>query len=165
MRHAKTEPRVYPRKGRDFGRDLVVRGKMEAESVGNQLAALNFLPQYAVISNSSRTRQTWQYAASQFPNGQGVMVDYTSDLYHCNTDGFVAALRKYAGGFCSGTVMAVGHKPSVNDVAFWLSGSKIIFGTADAVVLEHLDSVNWADAFAAPNKFRVVQVLKPNTKH
>mmetsp|Transcript_23899 Transcript_23899/g.41113 ORF Transcript_23899/g.41113 Transcript_23899/m.41113 type:complete len:248 (+) Transcript_23899:127-870(+) len=167
MRHAKTEPRIYPRKKYDFGRRLVHRGVEQSKRVGSRLASMGLQPELALVSPSERTKETWDFASESFHSN--IPVRYVDALYHSDLGDFLDVLRSETRGRCDGTVIVVGHKPSVNDVIFWLTNHEIVFKTGNAAVLSfklhknedagNLDDA-WSSAFKSAHSWNLEKLVE-----
>ena len=64
FRHAKAE-RLQPG-GSDLSRRLEPRGRSDAEAMGAYLAKHKLVPDFAAVSTSARTRETWIFASAAF---------------------------------------------------------------------------------------------------
>jgi phosphohistidine phosphatase len=124
FRHAKAEKDADT--GDDFDRPLAPRGRREAQAMGEQLAALGFRPDVALVSPSLRTRETWEIAAEALP---GAEPRYQASLYNAEA----GAIRRLAeaAGEGSGTVVVVGHNPGLQELVLRL----LIEGAAPASFL------------------------------
>mmetsp|Transcript_13735 Transcript_13735/g.23595 ORF Transcript_13735/g.23595 Transcript_13735/m.23595 type:complete len:257 (+) Transcript_13735:140-910(+) len=167
MRHAKTEPRMYPRKKYDFGRRLVRRGMEESSRVGSKLAGMGLHPDLALVSPSERTKETWDFASKSFDSH--IPVRYVDALYHSDLGVFLDVLRSETSGRYASTIIVVGHKPSVNDVIFWLTNQEVVFKTGAAAVLSFKSARNndvnnmedsWSSAFKSAHSWNLVKLVE-----
>ncbi len=110
FRHAKAEPRSPG--GEDIARPLASRGRDDAAIMGAVLARAGLAPDLVLVSPARRARETWQYARGPFP---GVAVEVRKGLYNAAPEGVAAELE--AGTDGAGTVMVVGHNPSLQELA------------------------------------------------
>jgi phosphohistidine phosphatase len=113
LRHGKAEP--DSESGDDFDRKLAPRGVRESAAMGQTLADLGLRPHVALVSDSARTRETWEAAAKCFPDAA---VSYVPALYHAET-GVVRAVAERA-GLGKATIMVVGHNPGLQELAIEL---------------------------------------------
>ena len=109
-RHAKAE--VDAASGDDFDRPLAPRGRREAQAMAQQLAALGFRPDVAVVSPSLRTRETWEALHEALPGGE---VRFDRALYNAEAQA-ILRLAEHAGEG-HGTVVVVGHNPGLQELA------------------------------------------------
>ncbi len=114
LRHAKTEQ--APGKP-DHDRQLTEQGRLDAEAAGAWLHAHGVVADLVVCSTSVRTRQTWEGAAHG--GAQTGFVEYRRAIYQGGTRGVLDSIREDAGDV--GTLVVVGHAPSVPELASILS--------------------------------------------
>jgi phosphohistidine phosphatase len=107
LRHAKAES---PEATDDFDRALAPRGREDAPQVGAALAAEGAAPDVALVSDSKRTRETWELIAPHFPKTK---VKYLHSLYHCSAEMLMAAAELAD----AESVMLVGHNPGMHELA------------------------------------------------
>lgn len=110
FRHAKTEARAPG--GEDIDRALVERGRADAERMGHILARSGLVPDLVLVSPAVRTRQTWALAAPAFPPTR---VEIREGIYEATVEELADELA--ADLFGAGTVMIVGHNPSLHELA------------------------------------------------
>lgn len=111
LRHARAEPIAVG--GEDFDRPLTPGGRADAVLIGRVLDDHALRPDTAVVSAARRTTETWEGAAENFPAAAARL---DRDLYHATADDWLAALEGE-----TGTVLAVGHNPSIQDLAVTLA--------------------------------------------
>lgn len=150
MRHAKAES---PEETDDFDRALAPRGREDAPQVAAALAAEGVAPDIALVSDSKRTRETWELIASSFPKTR---VKYLHSLYHCSAEMLMAAAELAD----AKSVMLVGHNPGMHELASRLahrnnqleSKLRAKFPTAAAAVFARKDKDSaWKlQAFVTP---------------
>jgi phosphohistidine phosphatase len=114
LRHAKS---AYPEGVPDHRRPLAARGEREAPVAGALIAQRVGRPDLVVVSGATRTRQTWDLAASAWPSPPHTVVD--ERVYEASVDDLVLLLRELSGTWHC--VVLVGHNPGVEDLAFTLS--------------------------------------------
>ena len=114
VRHAKAD---RPDGVADVDRPLTHRGHADAGAIGAWLAHRDYEPDLVICSPSKRTRQTWHGIALGFADAAGEKapapeVDYRAEVY----DGDAADLVDLIQGVddAVGTVMIIGHNPSVS---------------------------------------------------
>lgn len=105
MRHARAEQVAAT----DFDRELVVRGRADAAVAGAWLAEQGVAPDAALVSEATRTRQTWTALAA----GAGWELEPTVDggLYAADPDTALDLVRALADDVA--TVVVVGHNPTM----------------------------------------------------
>ena len=108
LRHAKAEPH----RADDHSRVLAERGRADAAAARPVLAALS--PEIAVVSTAARTRETWELA-----NPGGVTAVYDDRVYEAS----VADLREVLEEQSAGSVVLVGHNPSIERLAWELEAN------------------------------------------
>ena len=156
FRHAKAarEPGLP-----DHERPLTDRGRRNARAMGAWLAAEKFVPDYALVSDAKRTRQTFQLARTAFPERLRVVSD--PELYHAGEDVLLAAIRHVPDA--ANSVLLCGHNPGLHDFTTGLVGSgergalalfRDGFPTAAVAVLA-LDVAGWRDA-----RWRAAELLQ-----
>jgi phosphohistidine phosphatase len=111
LRHAKAE---RPAGIADIDRPLTARGHADAAAVGAWLLRRQLLPDEVICSPSKRTRQTWHGVALAL-GSSGSTVRYEEILYGGGTRDLLKLVRGAAES--SGTVLLVGHNPTVSDLS------------------------------------------------
>ena len=109
FRHAKAEPTSVDG---DRARELSHSGRATAAAMGLKLAEEGVRPDLALVSNATRTRQTWDLASAAFPR---VRVELRQDLYDASAEAIAAAVRAVASH--AETVVVVGHNPGLQTYA------------------------------------------------
>ena len=109
LRHGKAESESAS--GEDFDRRLAPRGVRESAAMARSLAELGFLPDVALVSAASRTRDTWAAAETAFP---GAEVSFVGDLYNSDSEGVRQIAQ--AAGRAAGTVLVIGHNPGLQEL-------------------------------------------------
>ena len=146
FRHAKAsrEPGIA-----DHDRPLTDRGRRDARRMGGWLAAENLVPDLALISDSKRTRQTFDLARTAFPVRMRTVSD--PELYHASEAYILTVLRHVQPG--PTRVLLCGHNPGLHDFTTGVVGSadrpplelfRAGFPTAAIAVLD-LDIDAWSD--------------------
>ena len=119
LRHAKAEPGDHRP---DIERPLAERGRRDAAAAGAWLAAEGLRPDLVLCSPAVRTRQTWHGVAVAMaeadPAGGAPEVRYEAGLYDGGRTEVVDLLR--AVPETVGTVLVIGHNPTVSDVSVLL---------------------------------------------
>jgi phosphohistidine phosphatase len=111
LRHAKAE---RPAGIADIDRPLTARGHADAAAAGAWLFRRRVLPDEVVCSPSKRTRQTWHGVALALGT-PGPAVRYDAIAYDGSPRDLLELVRDAAKG--SGTVLLVGHNPSVSELS------------------------------------------------
>lgn len=104
----------------DHARPLSTRGKQDAPLMGRYLAKANIAPDLALVSDSMRTRETFDLAAAGY--GKAIPLQLEEGIYE-ESESWGEILRLVRGTDDGvETLMVVGHNPSVGDLAAQLSG-------------------------------------------
>ena len=143
LRHAQAE-RTSPT-GEDFDRPLTSAGREDALSIGRALAEAGFRPDLALVSAARRTIQTWEAAATAFPQAR---VELVRNLFEADADTLMQNAE--AGAERAETLMLVAHNPAVHELALRLAEDADDlrlargFPTSGAAVFEATDSGGYA---------------------
>src|SRR5690606_21736482 len=108
MRHAKTEGN---NPGGDHARELLPRGVQAAQDTGKVLAGLGL--QYALVSTSTRTRQTFTALGLDIP------VEYQRALYEDGTETMLQRIAETDDAVTG--LLVVGHAPTIPSLSARLS--------------------------------------------
>ncbi len=115
LRHAKSDwPVAVP----DIQRPLSDRGRRDAPAAGRWLSHTDLVPDVALVSVATRTRQTWDLAAAQLP--RPVPAEYVEEMYAADWSDLLGVARSADPQYS--TVIMVGHNPGSEDLATQLSG-------------------------------------------
>lgn len=109
IRHAKAEQAGAT----DFERELAARGRADAAALGSWLAGQGLLPDHALVSAATRTRQTWTELAAAA--GWDVEPELDRGLYSAGPETALDLLRGVPAA--SRTLVLVGHNPTVATLA------------------------------------------------
>ncbi|TXD44599.1 histidine phosphatase family protein [Lujinxingia vulgaris] len=153
MRHAKSdwaEPGLS-----DHRRPLTPRGRKDAPRVGARLAELGWVPQVALCSDATRTRETFELMAPSFPDCE---LRLESTLYLPRTGDVLDALATLEDEV--ETALVLGHNPGFEQVLGYLAGTFHTMTTANAALLMGRGDT-WAEACQA-STMRLVQIVRPN---
>ena len=119
LRHAKAET---PGEQPDFDRALTRNGEADADAAGSWLADQGLRPDLVLCSSATRTRQTWHGVAIAMaqvqPDAAAPEVHFELDLYDGGRTELIDLLRAVPDEV--GTVLVVGHNPTVSDVSILL---------------------------------------------
>jgi phosphohistidine phosphatase len=154
MRHAKSSWDNGSQS--DHERPLNERGILSAKHVGECLAHERFRPQHAIVSDATRTTETWQEMGQFMPE---VEPEFSRALYL----GDLSDIR-HALGRVDKTVtrlILLGHNPGFSLAAGWLSGDPMELKTAHAAVLE-AEMDEWIDG-CRPNVWACVNIITPKS--
>lgn len=160
MRHAKAEPYAST----DHVRRLTDRGRNDARAAARHLAETGLVPDHALVSDSRRTRMTWEEVGDVLGCGDEVAC-YDRTVYGGGVDAIVEALSVTPEE--RSTVVLVGHNPTAAHLCHTLddgdgdpdavSGLLRGFPTAALVVFEM--AVPWSDL--GPETGRIVDFWSP----
>ena len=155
MRHAKSSHDTDAPS--DHARPLNKRGRQDAPRVANELAKLNWAPDFIISSDSLRTRQTLEGLNDGFP----------TEVPH------ELAAPLYAGGYqellaisgiipaSSETALVLGHNPGCEEIVEQLTGQAVILKTAACALMELPQSCTWPEALRQRGAWRLVDVIYP----
>ncbi|WP_454048979.1 SixA phosphatase family protein [Cellulomonas sp. Marseille-Q8402] len=124
LRHAKAE---HPASLDDAMRPLALAGRTQATEVGVGLRAAGVQPDLVLVSSAVRTRQTWDRVRAGLDLPPEV-ARVSDALYDAGVRSLLALLREVDES--AGTVLVVGHEPTVSQTAAALAGP----GSDDAAV-------------------------------
>ena len=123
IRHAKAEPH---RSG-DHTRALAARARVDAAAMGGWLHGSGLLLERAVVSSSSRTRETWQATGLACPD-----VVFEERVYEATSEDLRAVIAETP---VDVDVLAlVGHNPAVERLAWELASDVQAMPTSAAAV-------------------------------
>ena len=106
MRHAKAEKTADS--GEDFDRHLTAGGRAEAASVARALQSYGVKPDFALVSASARTRETFAQVEAVLGDIPAVMSD---DVYNAGSETLRRAIEAHEDdGAC---ILLVAHNPGV----------------------------------------------------
>ena len=160
MRHAKAEPSGPT----DLERELTPGGRADGAEAGAWLASQDIVPDCAVVSAATRTRQTWAVVSE----GAGWDLEPTFDhgLYAADPDTALDVLRALDDG-CA-TAVVIGHNPTMAVLAQLLddgegdveAGNSMATGypTSALAIFEYAGS--WADLGASTARLTAFQVAR-----
>lgn len=161
LRHAKAE---HPGSLDDQLRPLALTGRKQATEVGTGLRAAGLVPDLALVSSALRTRQTWDLVRAG--------LEVPAETARLSDDVYAAGIRQLLGLLrgldeSAGTVLVVGHEPTVSQTAAALAGPgsddaalarvRVGVATASYSVLE----VPSAWAALEPDGARLLRVVDP----
>jgi phosphohistidine phosphatase len=149
MRHAKAEPFAET----DHARRLTARGVDSARDVGAYLRDVGLVPDFAVVSSATRTRDTWA-AVAEVAGAESCPVSFDDAVFTGSPDVVLEALRAVPAD--ARTVMFIGHNPTAAFLAHLLddgegdpsSVSGLLEGFPPGAVALMEVRVPWADLAA-----------------
>ncbi len=121
LRHAKTE-RDSP-SGLDRDRRLDARGREDAPVIGHYLTDQRLVPDLALVSPATRTRETWALLAPTLKPEPAM--DIVGDLYGADASELLQIIRTASGRADDGalkTIMVVAHNPGLHELSLGLIG-------------------------------------------
>lgn len=107
MRHGKAEGAAGQL---DHDRHLAERGQAQADLIGEYLESQNVQVARVLISDSARTRETWEGVAGQLTGFDGT-VTFEEDIYSGGVGEVLRLLHEV--GDEHPVVMVVGHEPTI----------------------------------------------------
>ncbi len=112
MRHAKTEP--WTEGVEDHGRALMPVGHVAAQNVSSALKRDGWCPEAAIVSTARRTRETWAYLATDFPD---CAVHLEDELYLAGERYIIELITQFQS---KDTLLILGHNPGLHDMCVTL---------------------------------------------
>ncbi len=109
VRHAKAEPYAET----DHARHLTDRGRADAAAAGAFLASAGIAPTHALVSDATRTQETWAELRGSL--GEGIEEDVDPAYYSASEAEVVEAVRALPPE--ATCVVFVGHNPTAAHVA------------------------------------------------
>jgi phosphohistidine phosphatase len=161
LRHAKAEPGGSLE---DHLRPLALAGRRQASEVGTSLRADALVPDVVLVSSAIRTRQTWDLVRA----GLGLAPEVarlSEELYSAGVRTLLGLLHAVDPG--AGTVLVVGHEPTVSQTAAALAGpgsdtaamARVRVGVPTAIYSVLDVPGAWADL--VPDAARLLRVVSP----
>jgi phosphohistidine phosphatase len=117
LRHAKAE-RSGPGE-RDHERVLAERGRHEAPRIGRYMARHGFVPDLALVSTSTRTRETWALCEPAFKRPPPAT--FEDRIYEATPQAILTAIKETDADV--GALLVVGHNPGLQELAALLVAS------------------------------------------
>jgi phosphohistidine phosphatase len=154
MRHAKSDWKSGA--ATDHQRPLNKRGRKAAQTMGQRIAAVGWIPDLVLCSAATRTRETWDRMCGAFPGD--IPVRYLDALYLAGPTELTDALQHVAESHR--TVLALGHNPGWEEAVECFSGHARQMKTADAALLTVAAS-SWAEASVLRGSWDLVDVMEP----
>ncbi len=142
----------------DHQRPLNPRGKRSAPLIGCWLAEQGYLPQEALISDATRTHETWALLSAELPTP--VPAQFERALYLAGPD---LMLRCLASAQTKSVIM-IGHNPGIATLAEMLLATPVThpgfarYPTCATLVAE-FDAENWSDL--TPGTGRALDFIVP----
>ena len=161
LRHAKTE---RTNAGGDHARQLIERGRQDAQMMGEYLAARKLAPATALVSDATRTRETFEIVARALP--QPVRTRFDRSLYLADPRVLIEAIVQVDDD--AQTLLLIGHNPGLHELAYEFAGSadeKLVdllsrkFPTCSLAVIE-FDCESWMDAPRVPSRLKKLVTAK-----
>lgn len=121
LRHAKTE-RDSP-SGHDRDRRLDARGREDAPLIGRYLDENKLVPDLALISPATRTRETWDLLVPAFRPAPDA--EFVPALYGADARELLQIIRAASGRADEEdlkSLMLVGHNPGLHELSLQLAG-------------------------------------------
>lgn len=154
MRHAKSSHALYGVS--DHERPLNERGRRDAPRVAEALRARAWMPELVLHSSAARAVGTWQGMANEWA-WEGPVEEHAA-LYHAGMGALRRVLQRVDAD--RRAVLVIGHNPGWEEAVAWLTGEVIGMGTATAALMAG-EGADWAEAIAEPERWRLVEVIRP----
>ena len=141
----------------DHERPLNARGRRNAPHIGRCLAQRGYVPDSAIVSDATRTTETWHEMWAAMPD---VEPRFSRNLYLGDLSDIAKEVQAVPPDH--ETVLVLGHNPGFSVAAGWLSGEHVELKTAHAAVLQSRLEC-WADGFVS-NAWTLVELVTPDTE-
>lgn len=115
IRHAKGD---WGAPTNDFDRPLNEQGRRDAPAVGSWLVEHELAVDFAVVSPSTRTVDTWELAAASLASPPPIALD--QEVYLGSMDEYVRSLSENVPADAK-VAAIVGHSPTCGQLAEWLT--------------------------------------------
>ena len=102
----------------DHERPLSDSGRPQARRMGAYIGSHELVPEFAIVSTSRRTQETWSLAAEA--GGFGATVSNEPRVYESSAGDLLEVVREQEN---HRSVMLVGHNPGMERLAAWLIGA------------------------------------------
>lgn len=128
----------------DHSRPLSSRGFYAAPRIGRWLGGKGYLPGQALVSDATRTRQTWELIAGELSDAPEA--DFDKFLYLAAPDVLLGRLRQ-ASAPC---VVMIAHNPGVAEFAARLLATPMVHSgfqgfPTGATLVADFDQTAWSD--------------------
>jgi phosphohistidine phosphatase len=100
----------------DRDRPLTAAGARAAVAIGTWLQQSGYVPELALVSTARRAQQTWAAVAESLGGDRAPNVDRR--IYDNTVEALLDVIGELSGE--AGTVVVVGHNPSIGELAFVL---------------------------------------------
>src|SRR3954447_6188021 len=135
----------------DHERPLTDKGRTDARAMGRWIADRGIRPDVVRCSSALRVRQTWSARARAFPAPP--QPSFLRSIYLAGPDAMLESLQDVPDE--AGTVMVVGHNPTVPQVLEALTGETHGFPAGSVAVVEV------EGPWAGPGPGRLVDFARP----
>ncbi len=150
MRHAKSDKSIFELN--DFDRPLNERGMHQPQKIAQHLNELGIEIDAALVSPALRTVQTFEILTEELPNPPTPILD--ERLYNASLEELIDVLSLY---IKEGTLLVVGHNPSLSHLLSILSARSYDMGTSELAILE----TNLLHPSFNERDFELKKILKP----
>jgi phosphohistidine phosphatase len=133
IRHAKTEPQS--KSGRDFDRELLPKGRKQAELLAVFLQDNGIQLGNVFCSTASRTKET----AAFITKTTACHIDYFNELYLASH----SELKQFIAQQNGQTITIIGHNEGISELASMLCGELYVLQTAGFIQLQ-IELEDWA---------------------
>jgi phosphohistidine phosphatase len=149
LRHANAEKSLI----NDIGRDLSVKGRKQAESIGRWMSKNGIMPDWIICSSAKRAKLTAKICSERV--GYKRSIHFEDSLYNSGGDAYldiIAALNnKYE------FVMIVGHNPEISAMVTILTGVCLDMSPSMLVCTE-IDLDEWSSVRDANGTLKWFQI-------
>lgn len=148
----------------DWSRPLDNKGLNQARQVGRQLKDLSWIPAHTILSDSLRTRQTWQEIEKV--HGKPLSCQLKNELYTVSEDDLFEFIKGELSRASEerSPFLILGHNPGLSNVARDFLGKIIDMPTASAICLVSPPGP-WDKVMETPQAWRLEHFLKGDGKN
>lgn len=156
LRHGEAEPESG---SGDHARSLTSRGVAQASATGEKLAQTVSGTAFFLVSDATRTRETFAQFRTRFPAAG--MVENAS-LYLAGLDKIKTVAKSAKIPADCDVIVVVGHNPGLSMALASLAGEVSGLNTADAAILT-VDADSWTEAFEMSRCWNVETIIRASS--
>lgn len=137
--------------GKDFERNLTLRGQSTVRALGRYLASVDFKPEVILCSSSVRTTETAVNLVEELEMSER-MIQYHDVIYNASVREMLSLLNDVTDDYEE--VAMIGHNPTITFLGEYLSGAAIGNMEPSGVVTIHVDQLSWAEVSQGVGVFK-----------
>ncbi len=147
IRHAMAENNPHIN---DHQRQLTLQGTKDAIKIAKYLAQNNYQPDYALISDATRTKQTWQYLAQNLIRQNEINCQFMAELYNATMGDMIKIINLVPDQFAN--LIIIGHNPVIAQLALFFTAnisdnnnSFLRNYPAAGLTILHFSTISWKE--------------------